>query len=84
MIDVRKELGIVETPKPIFIKEQGPDKNAAALRLAATEKMFEQWHSEINRTNLRAMPEDLIQVYEAAATQLCQVLMKEKEIINAD
>lgn len=81
-IDIRKELGVIETPKNIFIKKQYADKHAAALRLAATENMFEQWHAEINRTNLRELPEDLIQSYEAAATQLCRILMKEKEIIT--
>lgn len=84
MIDVRKELGIVETPEPIFIKRQDPDKGAAAARLAITEKMFEKWHADINRTNTRELPKELVNVYEEASMALCKILMYEKEIINAE
>ena len=82
-IDVRKELGVIEMPARIFIKPQGADKLAAATRLATTEKMFEQWHADINRTNMGDVPKELIEAYEAAAVQLCVILMMERQIVSA-
>lgn len=78
-IDVRKEMGVVD---PLFIKKKCPDKMAAAERLASTEKHFEEWHAEINRTNTREIPTQLIAAYEEATVALCKVLMIEKEIVN--
>lgn len=79
MIDVKKELGVVE---PLFIKHKGADKFAAAERLAVTERMFEQWHNEINRTNTCNMPTKLVAEYENACVALCKILKYEKEILN--
>lgn len=81
MIDVRKELGIVD---PIFIQKQGPDQLAAAERLAVTRKAFEAWHAAINRTNTREMPTELIAEYEKACMAMCKILMKEKELVVAE
>lgn len=39
-IDVRKELGVVDTQPQIFIKKQDPDKHAAALRLSDDSLRF--------------------------------------------
>lgn len=79
MIDVRKEMGVVE---PLFIKRKEADKFAAAERLAVTEKMFEQWYDDINRTNTSEMPGKLMAEYEKACQALCKILMYEKEILN--
>ena len=79
MIDVKKELGVVET---LFIKKNEPDKFAAAERLAITEQMFERWHDDINRTNTSEMPVKLVAEYENACKALCKILMYEKEILN--
>ena len=79
MIDVKKELGVAE---PMFIKRKEPDKFAAAERLAITEKMFEEWHHEINKTNTCEMPYQLKAEYETACVALCKILKMEKEILN--
>lgn len=81
-IDVKKELGVKEAPERLFIKRQGPDKRAAAQRMVVTESLFEEWFYEINRTNLRELPEDLLTAYEETATLLCKILTAEKEIIT--
>ena len=79
MIDVKEAMNVVE---PLFIKQKAPDKLASAERLAVTEKMFEQWHSDINRTNTREMPTKLVAEYENACVALCKILKYEKEILN--
>lgn len=78
-IDIKKELGVIE---PVFIKKKEADKFASAERLAITEKFFEQWHSDINRTNTSEMPTKLMAEYENACMCLCKILMYEKEILN--
>ena len=78
-INVRE---ILNEPEPLFIRAQGPDKHAAAERLAATERHFEAWHSEINRTNLRGIPGNLERLYEQAAIILCMILHEEKRIVT--
>ena len=72
-------MGVVE---PLFIKPKEPDKHASAERLAITEKIFEQWHNDINKTNTREMPARLMAEYENACVALCKILMLEKEILN--
>lgn len=78
-INVRE---ILNEPEPLFIRPQGPDKHAAAERLAVTERLFEEWHGEINRTNLRAIPGNLGKLYEQAALVLCMILHEEKRIVT--
>ena len=78
-INVRE---ILQEPEPLFLKRQGPDKHAAAERLATTERIFEEWHSEINRTNTRAIPSRLAKKYEEAAMVLCMILHEEKKIVT--
>lgn len=79
MIDVRKEINVLE---PLFIKRKEADKLASAERLSITEKMFEQWHADINRTNTSEIPNKLIEQYEVACEALCKILAYEKEILN--
>lgn len=81
MINLREELNIVE---PIFITKKGPDKKAAAERLAATREMFEDWHAAINKTNTREMPSELLALYENAATTLCKILDREGRIVTGE
>lgn len=80
-IDVKKELGVDDT-EVLFIKQKPVDKLEAAKRLAITEKMFEEWHADINRTNTRELPDSLKSAYEDACVALCKILMMEKEIIT--
>lgn len=82
-IDVKKELGIVDNA-PLFIKPKPTDKFESAKRLAITEKMFEEWHADINRTNTREMPDSLKSAYEDACIALCKILQYEKDIIIGD
>lgn len=79
-INVREILG-ADDREPLFIKPAGPDKHAAADRLASTEKHFEEWHSEINRTNTRGLPPELIALYDEATEALCKILTYEKGLI---
>ena len=81
MFDISEGLRLVEV-EPMFIKKKEADKFASAERLAITEKMFEKWHSDINRTNTSEMPTKLIAEYENACNALCKILMMEKEIMN--
>lgn len=78
-INVRE---ILNEPEPLFLRPQGPDKLAAAQRVAITEKYFEAWHSEINQTNLREIPATTRKLYEQAATILCMILHQEKRVIT--
>ena len=78
-INVRE---IMREPEPLFLRSQGPDKHSAAERLAVTERIFEEWHGEINRTNIRNIPTTLSKLYEEAAVVLCLILMEEKKIVN--
>lgn len=80
-INVREILGVQNT-EPLFIKPSGPDKHAAATRLAITEQHFEEWHAAINRTNTRELPAELIKYYDEAAYALCKVLTLERGIVN--
>ena len=78
-INVRE---ILREPDPLFIKPQGPDKSAAAERIGATYKFFEEWYNVINSTNLRGIPTDLYKLYEEAAVKLCLILAEEKKIVT--
>ena len=80
-INVGEILGVKEN-NPLFIRAAGPDKHAAAERLASTEKHFEEWHSEINRTNTRELPPELAHYYDEAAYALCMILKLEKGLLT--
>ena len=77
-INIREALNECE---PLFIKPKRADKHAAASRLEATEKMFEDWHAAINRTNTRGLPDELIGLYDEAAVALCKILTYERRIV---
>lgn len=79
-INVREILG-ADDREPLFIKPAGPDKPAAAMRYAETEKHFEEWHSAIKKTNTRGLPPELIALYDEAAEALCKILTYEKGLI---
>ena len=67
---------------PLFIRKAPNDKSAAAVRLASTEAHFEAWHSEINRTNTRGLPAELIALYDEAAVAMCKILTYERDIVT--
>ena len=67
---------------PLFIRKAPNDKSAAAVRLASTESHFEAWHSEINRTNTRGLPAELIALYDEAAVAMCKILTYERDIVT--
>lgn len=77
-LNVREVLGVLN--EPMFIKKSPPDKLEAAKRLAITEKNFETWFSQINETNTRELPSELVALYDNAAYTLCRILMVEKKI----
>lgn len=77
-INVREVLGVLN--EPLFIRKNGPDKLEAAKRLAITEHNFESWFNEINATNTRELPSELVALYETAAYTLCKILTLEKKI----
>lgn len=79
-INVREILG-ADNREPLFIKPAGPDKPAAAMRYAETEKHFEEWHTAIKQTNTRGLPPELIALYDEAAEALCKILTYEKGLV---
>jgi len=81
-INVKDILGVVEKKQSLFFRAVGPDKREAAKRLAETEKFFEEWHGVINQTNTRALPEDLVDLYDDVAAGLCRILSYEKDIVT--
>lgn len=64
-----------------FIKQQGPDKQAAIKRRVATEEMLSIWDREINVTNTREIPLDLLKLYEEAYTTINEILEFELQLI---
>lgn len=82
-INVAEEMAKVRPKEPEinFINEQPVDKMAAAQRFISTEKMFEEWHAVINRTNTRELPKELIDEYNNAALSLCKILTYEKRLM---
>lgn len=64
-----------------FIKQQGPDKQAAIKRRAATEEMLSTWDCRINDTNTREMPLSLFELYEEAYTTINEILEFELQLI---
>ena len=49
---IREALDVKE-PTHNFVKQKEPDRHAAAMRLAATETMLDNWYYEVNKTNTR-------------------------------
>lgn len=64
-----------------FIKQQGPDKQAAIKRRVATEEMLSTWDCKINATNTREMPLSLFELYEEAYTTINEILEFELQLI---
>lgn len=64
-----------------FIKQQGPDKQAAIKRRVATEEMLSAWDRKINTTNTREMPLGLLRLYEEAYTTINEILEFELQLI---
>ena len=81
-INVKEVLGVEEDYAPLFFEKVGPDPFEAMKRYEETYKCFKTWHDRINDTNTRALPKDLIQLYEKATMDLCRVLAMEKSIMR--
>ena len=79
--DVRDILG-VEEKRPALFFRRTPDKAEAATRYAATEQMFQEWHSKINTTNTNRIPADLAELYDEAAIVLSRIMTEEKRIVT--
>lgn len=82
LINVREILGVEEKRPPLFFDPVGPDRYQAMDRKRITEQIFEEWYRKINATNTRALPKDLIQLYEDATIKLCAILSEEEKIIR--
>lgn len=65
-----------------FVKQKGPDKQAAMKRHIATEDILEEWGVQINRTNTREMPLHLLRLYEEAFNTISKILDVELKIIS--
>lgn len=67
--------------KDSFIQRKGPDRNAAATRLAKTEELLESWHKEINSTNTRELSVSLSNSYQKAFEILVSICEQERRIV---
>lgn len=64
-----------------FITQKKADKQAAMKRRIITENMIEDWKIEINRTNTREMPLNLLRLYEGAFHTIEKILDIELQIM---
>ena len=72
----------IETPlRRDFIPKQKPDSSAAAMRLAKGEEILNRWYHEVNMTNTRDLPSDLLVNYQKAFEVITDILEREKAIV---
>lgn len=71
----------VKEPTHNFVKQKGPDRHAAAMRLAATETMVNDWCYEVNKTNTREMPLKLLRKYEEVYESILEIKDMEQSIV---
>ena len=71
----------IKEPTHNFIKQKEPDRHAAAMRLAATETMMDNWCYEVNKTNTREMPLKLLQKYEEVYESILEIKAMEQSIV---
>lgn len=64
-----------------FIPKQHSDKHAAAKRYAVVEETLIDWYEQVNRTNTRELPEDLVELYNDACRVMLKIKQREEEII---
>ena len=64
-----------------FITQKKADKQAAMKRRIITENMVEDWKIEINRTNTREMPLNLLRLYEEAFHTIEKILAIELQLM---
>lgn len=65
----------------VFIPKQNNDKHAAAKRYAVVEEILIEWYKQVNGTNTRAMPADLVVLYNVACKLLLDIKNRERDII---
>lgn len=82
VINVREILGVEPKRPPLFFDPIGPDRYAAMDRKRIFEQRFEQIYREINQTNTRGIPKDLIELYEKWTVLSCQIINEEEKIIK--
>ena len=75
-----KEALDVKVPTHNFVKQKEPDRHAAAMRLAATETMLDNWYYEVNKTNTREMPLKLLSKYEEVYEAILAIRDMEQSI----
>lgn len=76
-----KESLDVKVPTHNFVKQKEPDRHAAAMRLAATETMLDNWYYEVNKTNTREMPLKLLSKYEEVYEAILAIRDMEQSIV---
>lgn len=81
-IDVGKAINEFEPIQHKFIKQKAPDKHAAAVRRASTEKHLNEWMNEINNTNTREMPLYLVRLYESVYDSIEAIIESETTILE--
>lgn len=75
------EEGSVEKSERLFIPKQGPDKYAAAKRFAILDGILSDWYFMVNNANSREMPEELLNLYDAACTTMLKIREMEQAIV---
>lgn len=64
-----------------FVPKQKPDSSAAAMRLAKGEEILKRWYHEVNMTNTRELPNDLLVNYQKAFEIITTILERERAIV---
>lgn len=84
-IDVRKVMGEKreqgsEEIRRDFIPVKGPSSVDAARRLAVTEEILRKWYNEINDTDTKCLPSELLMHYQKAFEIIIGICDIEKSI----
>lgn len=84
-IDVRKVMREKEKQgsseiRRDFIPVKGPSSVDAARRLAITEEILRKWYNEINDTDTKCLPGELLQDYQKAFEIIASICSRERSI----
>lgn len=84
-IDVRKVMGEKGEQEPTeirrdFIPVRGPSSVDAARRLAITEEILRKWYNEINDTDTKCLPRELLMDYQKAFEVIIGICNIERSI----
>lgn len=64
-----------------FVPEQKADPSAAAMRLAKGEEILRRWYHEVNMTDTKNLPSDLLMNYQKAFEVITTILERERTIV---